>query len=165
MMKVFVVTIDDADVTKVPAVFRKEEEAKTYLIEGFVNQFGNDDEEIIKIDKALKKAKLNKTPNKPDYSLHLWLRDREGMEDDEEYDEKEYEYTEEDDKLYDDNGIDAAKEHHNPPEVSGHTLRTENTDRYPYCSGSAFWQLTCVLIQYLRLQETGSDLKSVPEKS
>ena len=97
-MKVFVVTIDDADITKVPAVFRKEEEAKTYLIEGFVNQFGNDDEEIIKIDKALKKAKLNKTPNKPDYSLHLWLRDREGMEDDEEYDEKEYEYTEEDEK-------------------------------------------------------------------
>lgn len=56
MMKVFVVTIDDADITKVPAVFRKEEEAKTYLIEGFVNQFGNDDEEIIKIDKALKKG-------------------------------------------------------------------------------------------------------------
>ena len=139
MMKVFVVTIDDADITKVPAVFRKEEEAKTYLIEGFVNQFGNDDEEIIKIDKALKKAKLNKTPNKPDYSLHLWLRDREGMEDDEEYDEKEYEYTEEDDKLYDDNGIDAAKEHLKDL-LMGHT--PEGNDFYfngkeAYCFG--FW--------------------------
>ena len=110
-MKVFVVTIDDADITKVPAVFRKEEEAKTYLIEGFVNQFGNDDEEIIKIDKALKKAKLNKTPNKPDYSLHLWLRYWEGMEDDEEYDEEEYDYTEEDDELYNDDGIEAAKKY------------------------------------------------------
>ena len=77
----------------------------------FLNTKKGEVKEIIKIDKALKKAKLNKNAKKPDYSLHLWLRYWEGMEDDEEYDEEEYEYTEEDGELYDDNGIEAAKEH------------------------------------------------------
>ena len=106
MTKVFVVSVNDADEIKAPAAFGKEEEARAYLVKEFVEQF--DDEEIIKIDKALKKAKLNKSAKKPDYSLHLWLRYWEGMEDDEEYDEEEFEYTEEDDELYDDNGIAAT---------------------------------------------------------
>lgn len=109
MTKVFVVSVNDADGIKAPAAFGKEEEARAYLVKEFVEQF--DDEEIIKIDKALKKAKLNKSAKKPDYSLHLWLRYWEGMEDDEEYDEEEYDYTEEDDELYNDDGIEAVKKY------------------------------------------------------
>ena len=60
------------------------------------------------------------------------------MEDDEEYDEKEYEYTEEDDKLYDDNGIDAAKEHLKDL-LMGHTL--EGNDFY--FNGKEAYCFTC----------------------